>query len=65
MQERLVQNQELSIAEPGGQHDAVGLVSLLAHMQAEDVVVSRRAASSVWLGPRARRSTSPQPPTRS
>jgi hypothetical protein len=38
-QQRLVQNHELSIGELGGQHDAVGLVSLLAYMQAEDVVV--------------------------
>jgi hypothetical protein len=40
-QQRLVRNQELSIAELGGQHDAVGLVSLLAHLQADDVVVSQ------------------------
>ncbi len=39
-QQRLVQNHELSIAELGGQHDAVGLVSLLAHMQADEVAVN-------------------------
>jgi hypothetical protein len=40
-QQRLVQNHELSIAELGGQHDAVGLVSLLAHLQADEVVVTQ------------------------
>ena len=40
-QQRLVQNHELSIGELGGQHDAVGLVSLLAHMQADDVAVNQ------------------------
>jgi hypothetical protein len=38
--QRLLANHELSIAELGGQHDAVGLVSLLAFMQADDLVVS-------------------------
>lgn len=37
--ERLVADHELSVAELGGQHDAVGLVSLLAYMQADAVVV--------------------------
>jgi hypothetical protein len=41
-QQRLVRNQELSIAELGGQHDAVGLVSLLAYLQADEVVVSQQ-----------------------
>jgi hypothetical protein len=41
-QQRLVRNQELSIAELGGQHDAVGLVSLLAHLQVDEVVVSQQ-----------------------
>ena len=39
-QQRLLHNHELSVAELGGQHDAVGLVSLLAHLQAEDLLVS-------------------------
>lgn len=34
---RLVANHELSVAELGGQYDAVGLVSLLAHMQQDAV----------------------------
>lgn len=37
--DRLVADHELSVAELGGQHDAVGLVSLLAHMQADEVIV--------------------------
>lgn len=37
--ERLLANHELSVAELGGQHDAVGLVSLLAFVQAERVVL--------------------------
>jgi hypothetical protein len=37
--ERLLANHELSVAELGGQHDAVGLVSLLAHMQPDVVDV--------------------------
>lgn len=39
-QERLLQNHELSVAELGGQHDAVGLVSLLAYLQADALEVS-------------------------
>jgi hypothetical protein len=39
-QERLLQNHELSVAELGGQHDAVGLVSLLAYLQADELDVS-------------------------
>ena len=41
-QQRLVRNLELSIAELGGQHDAAGLVSLLAYLQADDVVGSQQ-----------------------
>ena len=37
--QRLLANHELSVSELGGQHDAVGLVSLLAHMQPDVVDV--------------------------
>lgn len=40
--ERLVANHELSVRELGGQHDAAGLVALLAFAQAESVVASER-----------------------
>ncbi len=39
--ERLLADHELSVAELGGQHDAVGLVSLLAFMQSDEVSVER------------------------
>jgi hypothetical protein len=39
--QRLVANHELSVAELGGRHDAVGIVSLLAFMQPDDVDVHR------------------------
>jgi hypothetical protein len=50
-QQRLVQNHELSIAELGGQHDAVGLVSLLAYMQADEVVVFPQTGVIRLAGP--------------
>jgi hypothetical protein len=37
--DRLLANHELSVAELGGQHDAVGLVSLFAYMQPDVVDV--------------------------
>jgi hypothetical protein len=41
--ERLLADQELSVAELGGQEDAVAMVSLLAVMQADEVVVDATA----------------------
>jgi uncharacterized protein with ACT and thioredoxin-like domain len=39
-QERLVQNHELSVAELGGQNDAVALVSVIAFLQADEVLAA-------------------------
>ena len=58
--ERLLRNHELSIAELGGQHDAAGLVALLAFMQADDLVVS---AEHGVLRPRDPKGTPVHQPT--
>ncbi len=55
---RLVADHTLTVDELGGGHDAVGIVSLFALMQADALTCSTQTACSCSRRPRTRRCTS-------